>query len=697
MTFWICTGSKNGEYSVKVLAKATLSIFCFTQNPINLGETKYGKGQALPSLITLQACRNFLNIANHLRIAAAALKNDQEFAGTVNVALLLSCADERAGSKYEHRTFFIDRVLLLSREASNAAAREMDFINASSKDPQRMAGRTDTDHFKLMVGWCKLPSGETSNMQMGTFSASDAADHVLPPGFDLNRYITHVNRGITHFHASFWPLPRTISDADLESAEPPPGWRSYMGQEHWLISRLKGGQGIIGRVHPDGTREPIYKFSDGGHFRHCAPGETDSEGPAKFKKPLVGPSRMVQLIPRHLDIYEHVLSIRTWLKCVDPSAEQALVMEKSTMMFDPSMSLEDAKEMLCPGQYDYGYLIILQNHCWDRSRGGKLVRLSISTVPPGLHGNPLTVHTGASGDILVDAGLAVLHIFLYSWSFPSSTSDGGFSVSGRNALQALPWSRFLLDVPGILGAWAPFSAALRRPPISSLTPGFYDNSPDTRPLANLISSHLTISHLPSQRSASSLNDPTRAFCPKTTSRTPKTKSPGFKLSLTERGALKGQYDDVRSLLSPICRFPSEILVDIFALCASAPRLTGAAEAAISATRGRETRRVLGGGAENGVAPKEEEGFVPNKEALGWEVGRNPREANLDCRPGKGGENWVTEGTLEGRDKREGRMRGGASAQAWARGRTSDVVKADVDWAYNVVGAGLRLGPRRSVE
>ncbi|KAJ6563060.1 hypothetical protein DFH09DRAFT_1315686 [Mycena vulgaris] len=40
---------------------------------------------------------NLLNVANRLIIAAAAMKT--EIAETVNVALLLSCADERAGSK----------------------------------------------------------------------------------------------------------------------------------------------------------------------------------------------------------------------------------------------------------------------------------------------------------------------------------------------------------------------------------------------------------------------------------------------------------------------------------------------------------------------------------------------------------------------------------------------------------------------
>ncbi|KAJ7461691.1 hypothetical protein B0H11DRAFT_2055546 [Mycena galericulata] len=248
---------------------------------------------------------NFLNIANHLVIAAAALKNDPKFAGTVNIAILLSLAGDRAGSKYEHRTFFIDRVLLLGRDVSNAAAREAGWTQGSDGDSQKGAERTNSHHFKLLVGWCSLPKDELSKTQMWIFPASDAANHVLPPGFDLNRYVTHVNRGITHFHTSFWPLPRSVSDTDLEFAEVPKGWRDYMKRHHHLLSGLKGGQGIIGVINADGTRKPVYKFGDGGHFRRCAPGETDSDGPAEFKKPLMDSSRMVGLISRHLESYEH--------------------------------------------------------------------------------------------------------------------------------------------------------------------------------------------------------------------------------------------------------------------------------------------------------------------------------------------------------------------------------------------------------
>lgn len=248
--------------------------------------------------------RNFLNAANHLVIAAAALKNDPKLAGTKNVAILLSLSKERAGSKYEHRTFFIDRVLLLEREASNTAARSAEWTQGSVEDSQEMAERTDDRHFKIMVGWCDLPNDETSGTQLWTWDVSHATSHLLPPGFDLNRYVSHVNRGITHFHASWIPLPRNISDADIESAEMPEEWWEYTARHNHLLAGMKGGQGIIGYIYPDGTRKPIYKWDNSGHFRHCTPGETDFEGAAEFKKQLVDPSKMVRLISKHLAILE---------------------------------------------------------------------------------------------------------------------------------------------------------------------------------------------------------------------------------------------------------------------------------------------------------------------------------------------------------------------------------------------------------
>ncbi|KAF7372771.1 BZ3500-MvSof-1268-A1-R1-Chr4-3g07231 protein [Mycena sanguinolenta] len=249
---------------------------------------------------------NFLNSGNHVVIAAAALKNDPKFAATKNVGILLSLSQERAGSKYEHRTFFIDRVLLLDREASDAAARSYGWKRGSSsvEECQEAAERTDNKHFKVLVGWCMMPSGDTSGAQMWVIENSAVAKDVLPPGFDLNRYVTHVNRGITHFHGSWIPLPRNVSDVEIESMDMPQGWWDYVARNHFHIEGLKGGQGTAGYIWPDGRREAVYKWDSSGHFRRCAPGETDFDVAEEFKKHLVDPSRMVRLISKHLAIFE---------------------------------------------------------------------------------------------------------------------------------------------------------------------------------------------------------------------------------------------------------------------------------------------------------------------------------------------------------------------------------------------------------
>ncbi|KAJ6451204.1 hypothetical protein C8R45DRAFT_1042447 [Mycena sanguinolenta] len=248
---------------------------------------------------------NFLNAANHLVIAAAALKNDPKFAGTKNIGLLLSLSEDHAGSKYSDRTFFIDRVLLLDKEASDAAARVETWVKGSVENSKwTMAERTDDQHFKIMVGWCTMPNGEMSPTQLWTYHVSKAAKHVLPPGFDLNRYVHHVNRGITHFHASWVPLPRSISDADIQSTEMPKEWWDYVSRHDNLLGGMRGGQYLIGRIRADGTREPLFKWDESGHFRRCAPGETDFDGAEEYKKQMVDPSRMVRLISKHLAIRE---------------------------------------------------------------------------------------------------------------------------------------------------------------------------------------------------------------------------------------------------------------------------------------------------------------------------------------------------------------------------------------------------------
>ncbi|KAJ7175122.1 hypothetical protein C8R43DRAFT_1119138 [Mycena crocata] len=207
---------------------------------------------------------NFLNIANHLIIAAAAVKNDPKLAGTVNVAILISLADEDAGAKYEHRTFYIDRVLLLSREPSNAYTKEAGWHKGAFKNPQKRAEDSSNDQFKLMAGWCELPSGETVGTQMWAFPRSIVTQH--PPPWLRFEPIRHPRQ--PRYHPFSWFVLAAATRylrCRLESAQVPPGWKEYAERNHMLLTGLKGGKHIIGRVLADGTRVPIYKSSSGGH------------------------------------------------------------------------------------------------------------------------------------------------------------------------------------------------------------------------------------------------------------------------------------------------------------------------------------------------------------------------------------------------------------------------------------------------
>ncbi|KAJ7186650.1 hypothetical protein C8R46DRAFT_1057645 [Mycena filopes] len=240
---------------------------------------------------------NFLNTCNHSMIAAAALKNNLELAKLVHVGIFIKLVGDRMASKYDHRTFIIDAVGFLPRDSINEFAQETTWRNGMNTKEDMIK----TEHTKILVGFCKLPDGTTSGTQLWMLPHNALLTQaVLPPGFDLHRYITHVNRGITHFHASHWPLPRNISDADLEAAVMPKGWAEYAMTHHLALSGLKG-QGVIGVEHPDGTRTPIYKWSTNGHFRRCAPGETDTDGPEELRKQVVDPSRMVRKLSALLD------------------------------------------------------------------------------------------------------------------------------------------------------------------------------------------------------------------------------------------------------------------------------------------------------------------------------------------------------------------------------------------------------------
>ncbi|KAJ7624785.1 hypothetical protein FB45DRAFT_1060963 [Roridomyces roridus] len=292
---------------------------------------------------------NFLNVANHRLIASAALKNDPKVAANFNIALLISVSEEHAGSKYENRTFFIDRVVLLQRDVSDADALGQTWQQGPYKDSATAVDalkKKGKKVFKIFVGFCKFPDGEQSRVQLWSFPCSDVAEYVLPPGFDLSRYVPHVNRGVTHFHASFWPLPRNISDADLESAEAPAVLADYTARQHRMLSGLKGGENVIGRLNPDGSRTPLYKFcNNNGHFRPCAPGETDFDGPVEYKKALENPSRMVRLLSKYLDDYEREYRAN-WHEGPNARAQTNIVRSPGLSMEE---AIENMKRKMCPG------------------------------------------------------------------------------------------------------------------------------------------------------------------------------------------------------------------------------------------------------------------------------------------------------------------------------------------------------------
>ncbi|KAJ7697536.1 hypothetical protein B0H14DRAFT_3529272 [Mycena olivaceomarginata] len=82
----------------------------------------------------------------------------------------------------------------------------------------------------------------------------------LPPGFDLHRFITHVNRGITHFHGSFWPLPRGLSDTAFEAAEPPREWLHYMLVHYDGVVFVGPDRQGFGVEKRDGARVLLYRY-----------------------------------------------------------------------------------------------------------------------------------------------------------------------------------------------------------------------------------------------------------------------------------------------------------------------------------------------------------------------------------------------------------------------------------------------------
>ncbi|KAJ7726271.1 hypothetical protein DFH07DRAFT_853027 [Mycena maculata] len=244
---------------------------------------------------------NFLNSHNHFLIACAALKNNIELARTVNVGIFIRLVGERTGAKYDNRTFIIERVTLFPREYSDGLAGRTKWTKGNTNPDDAEAHQA---HSKIFVGYCMLPNGKLADTQLWILPVSSFKEHpsakFRPPS------IHHSCQPRCHpFPCSFWPLPRDISEFDLEAAEKPGEYAAYSFDHHLALSGLHG-QGVIGIENEDGTRIPLLKRAQNGHMRWCAPGETDTSGPAVYKKHLVNPSRLVKKIWEDLKFWYEV-------------------------------------------------------------------------------------------------------------------------------------------------------------------------------------------------------------------------------------------------------------------------------------------------------------------------------------------------------------------------------------------------------
>ncbi|KAJ7937031.1 hypothetical protein B0H13DRAFT_2302772 [Mycena leptocephala] len=199
---------------------------------------------------------NFLNVHNHLVIACAALKNNKELAAAVNVGIFIRLVEERTGSKYDNRTFIIERVALFPRETSDEIAANTTW-KYGNVDPKRDPG----EHCKMLVGYCVLPNGKMADTQLWS----------IPTGANNSRLETTI-------------LPRISIFIGTSPTLTTPEYGSCAFNHHLALSGLKGqGRALSG------------------HVRVCAPGETDSDGPAAYKKLLTDPSRIVKTIAEDLD------------------------------------------------------------------------------------------------------------------------------------------------------------------------------------------------------------------------------------------------------------------------------------------------------------------------------------------------------------------------------------------------------------
>ncbi|KAF7337094.1 hypothetical protein MVEN_02146700 [Mycena venus] len=189
----------------------------------------------------LGVCDPALNLAEvsqwrilHFRsvalILSAAYENHEELKENTHLGIFLKLV----GDGHDHCSFIIDKVAFIPWSPNESWA-------------------------TVKMGFCLLPDGKITSLtregQYGTYGTT------LPPGFDLHRYITHVNRGITHFHGSFWPLPRKLSDTAFDAAKPPKEWLHYMRHHPGGFIYVDGIESeVFGVAKRDGSQVQLYEY-----------------------------------------------------------------------------------------------------------------------------------------------------------------------------------------------------------------------------------------------------------------------------------------------------------------------------------------------------------------------------------------------------------------------------------------------------
>ncbi|KAJ7679440.1 hypothetical protein DFH06DRAFT_1166635 [Mycena polygramma] len=236
-------GSRHKERCHLLEINRKLSDTYSTMKPPEASSASRGLGMNNPELSLEHKARNwqYLHHATLCLIQSTVFENVKPNENTPHLGVFLRLIGN--GPEYDHRSFIIEKVAVIPwhRSEKNWAAH-------------------------VMTRYCLLPGGKTPpycgwHPRSSVYSASGTT---LPPGFDLHRFITHVNRGITHFHGSYWPLPRRLSDAAFRAAEPPKQWLHYMRLYHHgfqSLDEFDDALEIFGVTKRDGTQVPLYDYS----------------------------------------------------------------------------------------------------------------------------------------------------------------------------------------------------------------------------------------------------------------------------------------------------------------------------------------------------------------------------------------------------------------------------------------------------